>query len=61
MLTKVKEMLAKATGTVTGLIKKRGSNGSGAPANETADGTATENAQKMKAAVEAARNGKDEA
>ena len=67
MLTKVKDMLAKAKGAVTGLVKKRGSADAGAKAktaatamaNKEVDSSPSGNAQKMKAAVDAARNGKD--
>jgi hypothetical protein len=63
MLAKVKETLTKATEAVTDLVKKRGSTGAGsakAMENKEADTTPSDNAQKMKSAVEAARNAKDE-
>jgi hypothetical protein len=53
-LSKVKAVLAKATGAVTNLVRKDDDKAADGP-SATADHTSTDNAKRMKDAVEAAR------
>ena len=57
---KVKAAMAKAASAVTGVIKKDDDDDDAPAAPPAADGQPTENASKMKAAVEAARKNQDE-
>jgi hypothetical protein len=56
---RVKSALAKATQAVAGIVKKDDGGGEGA-AGAVADGEPTQNARKMKDAVEAARKARED-